>query len=103
MWYDTRLQLIVAVVILLSCSTSASVHLAGDWVSDVGKLLLLLLKLFGSSGSGVLLKPLSGLLDGVEDSLLILLIDLTIGLSASASPFSYAKELKLTLPFPHRR
>lgn len=102
-WYDTRLQLIVAVIILLSCSSCASVHLAGDRVSDVRELLLLLLKLLGGSGSGVLLEPLGGLLDGVENSLLILLIDLTIGLSASASPFSYVKGLRLTLPIPHRR
>lgn len=83
----------MAVIILLSCSSGSSVHLAGDWVSDVRELLLLLLELLGGGGSGVLLEPLGGLLDGVEDSLLIVLVDLAIGLSVSSILFSYQKEL----------
>jgi hypothetical protein len=63
-----HLKLIMDVVILLSTSaTSALVHLGGDRVSDVGKLLLLLLEVLSGSVSTVLIEPLVGLLDGVED------------------------------------
>jgi hypothetical protein len=52
------------------------VELAGDWVGDVAELLLLLIKVLLGGIRRVLLKPLNGLLDGVENGLLVLLIDL---------------------------
>lgn len=52
------------------------VELAGDWVSDVAELLLLLIKVFLGGISRVLLEPLKSLLDGIENGLLVLLINL---------------------------
>lgn len=82
---------------------SRAVKLAGNWIGNIGQLFLLLLELLGGGGSGVLLEPLGGLLNGVQDSLLVLLIDLAIGLSVSSTRFSHHKELWLTLPIPPRR
>ena len=63
-----RLQLIVDVVILLATGAASTlVHLGGDGVSDVGQLLLLLLEVLSGGVSAVLLEPLVGLLDSVED------------------------------------
>lgn len=62
-----HLQLIVEGRVLLLLATSALVHLGGDGVGDVGQLLLLLLKVLGGGVSAVLLEPLGGLLDSVED------------------------------------
>lgn len=65
-----RLQLIVvawlviAIIWHASCATGTAVHLAGDWVCNVAELLLLLLKVFGCSGRGVLLDPVLGFLNG---------------------------------------
>lgn len=60
------LQLIVELG-LLAITAGTLVHLGGDGVSDVGQLLLLLLKVLGVGLGAVLLKPLSGLLDSLED------------------------------------
>lgn len=48
-------------------ATSSLVHLGGDGVGDVGKLLLLLLKVLSGSLGSVLVEPLLGLLDSLED------------------------------------
>ena len=87
----------------ISLLLSRAIKLAGNWIRNIGQLLLLLLELLGGGGSGVLLEPLGGLLNGVEDSLLVLLIDLAIGLSVSSTRCSHQKELWLTLPIPHHR
>jgi hypothetical protein len=72
-----RLQLVVDVVILLATRVTRSlVHLGGDGVSDVGQLLLMLLEVLGGGVSAVLVEPLVGLLDSIENSLLVLLVDL---------------------------
>lgn len=65
------LQLIVELSILALLTASALVHLGSNGVSDVGQLLLLLLEVLGVSLGAVLLKPLGGLLDGVENLLLL--------------------------------
>ena len=54
-------------IITLAARCTAAVQLAGDRVRDVRQLLLLLLEVLGGGGSRVLLKPVSGLLDSVED------------------------------------
>jgi hypothetical protein len=46
---------------------TAAVHLACDWVGDVGQLLLLLFKVFGRGGGGVLLDPVLGFLNSLEE------------------------------------
>lgn len=62
-----RLQLVVDVVILLATSaTGTLVHLGGNGVSDVGQLLLLLLKVLSGGVSAVLVEPLVGLLNSIE-------------------------------------
>jgi len=63
-------------VIVTAGATSGAVKLAGDGVGDVRQLLLLLLKVLRFSGGSVLLEPLVGLLDSVQDSLLVLLVNL---------------------------
>lgn len=52
--------------LLVAGTASATVHLGGDGVGDVGQLLLLLLKVLGIGLGAVLLQPVDGLLDGVE-------------------------------------
>ena len=56
-----------AALLLSSSVALALVHLGGDGVGHVGQLLLLFLKVLGSGLGAVLLKPLSGLLDSLED------------------------------------
>ncbi|CAG9943851.1 unnamed protein product [Clonostachys rosea f. rosea IK726] len=69
------LQLIVErAALALTRATGALVHLGGDGVSDVGKLLLLFLEVLSVGVGTVLLKPLVGLLDSVEDLLTCLLL-----------------------------
>lgn len=48
-------------------ATSTLVHLGGDGVSDVGQLLLLLLKVLGGGVGAVLLEPLSSLLNSFKN------------------------------------
>lgn len=55
----------------------AAVQLAGDRVGNVRELLLLLLKVLGGSGGGVVLEPVVDLLDGVQDGLLVILVNAT--------------------------
>lgn len=71
--YDTCLQLIVGVILLPSTS---AVKLAGDWVGHVRELLLLLLEVLLGGGCGILLEPLLSLLDGLDEGLLVILVDL---------------------------
>jgi len=52
---------------LVRSSLGGTVKLAGDWVCDVGKLLFLLFEIFRGGGGGVLIKPFSGFLDGIEE------------------------------------
>lgn len=53
-----------------------AIQLAGDRVRHVRELLLLLLEVLGGGGGSVVLEPLSHLLDGVQDGLLVVLVDL---------------------------
>lgn len=71
-----QLQLIVEVGISLLTRSAARVHLRCDGVSDIGKLLLLLLEVLGTGLGTVLLEPLGSLLDSVEDGLLLLVVNL---------------------------
>lgn len=57
----------VAALLLSTSVALALVHLGGDGVGNVGQLLLLLLKVLGGGLGAVLLEPLSGLLDSLED------------------------------------
>lgn len=70
------LQLIVVhgLVVLTTWTTGRAVELAGDGVGDVGQLLLLLLEVLGLRGGGVLLEPVAGLLDGVQNLLRLLAV-----------------------------
>lgn len=61
-------------VIVTTGTASGAVKLAGDGVGDVGQLLLLLLEVLGFGGGSVLLEPLVGLLDGVQDLLKMLAV-----------------------------
>ena len=70
------LQFVVVEGLVILIRRSRAVQLAGDGVSHTGKLLLLLLKVLHGSGGGVVLEPVVDLLDSVEDSLLVILIDL---------------------------
>ena len=63
-------------LVILGRSTRA-IQLAGDGVSHAGQLLLLLLEVLGGSSGGVVLEPVESLLDGVQDGLLVVLVDLT--------------------------
>ncbi len=53
-------------LIIVTGTTSSLVKLAGDWVGDVGKLLLLLGEVLSGGAVGILLKPVGGLLDSLE-------------------------------------
>ena len=53
--------------LVVTTSTSRLVELASDGVGNVGQLLLLLLEVLGGRGGGVLLEPVSGLLDGLQE------------------------------------
>ena len=48
-------------------STRTSVHFAGDRVSDVAQLLLLLFEVLGRGGGAVLIHPVLGFFDGFEE------------------------------------
>ena len=54
-------------VILSLGATAATVQLAGNGVCDVRELLLLLLEVLSVGGTGVLLEPVGGLLNGLKD------------------------------------
>lgn len=70
------LQFIVVQRLIILGRRSRAVQLAGDGVSHAGELLLLLLKVLGGSSSSVVLEPVNGLLDSVDDGLLVILINL---------------------------
>ncbi len=53
-------------LVTLGTASATGVELAGDGISDVGQLLLLLLKVLGGGSGAVLIEPLSSLLNGVE-------------------------------------
>jgi hypothetical protein len=65
------LKLIVAGLVIVirhaSSTASAAVKLAGDGVCDVAELLLLLIKVLGGGLGGVVVEPVLGLLDSIED------------------------------------
>jgi hypothetical protein len=63
-------------LLVVTSATSRAVKLGGDGVSDIRELLELLIKVLSDSGSGVLLEPVLGLLDGVEKRLLVVLLNL---------------------------
>ena len=55
------------ITLILASAAATRVHLGSNGVRDVGQLLLLLLEILSASLSTVLVEPLSGLLDSVED------------------------------------
>lgn len=65
------LQLVMARGLIRALATSATstsrVQLARDRVSDVRELLLGLLEVLSGGSGGVLVKPLGGLLNGIEN------------------------------------
>ena len=61
------LQLIVEITVIFGVAAGTLVHLGRDGVGDVRQLLLLLLKVLGGGVRGVLLEPLRGFLDGLQD------------------------------------
>jgi len=67
---------VVKGLVILIRRRSRAVQLASDGVSHTGELLLLLLEVLHGSGGGVVLEPVVDLLNGVEDGLLVILIDL---------------------------
>lgn len=58
---------LIIVVRHTSCTASSAIELAGDRVSDVAKLFLLLVEVLGSGGLTILVEPFSSLLDSVQD------------------------------------
>ena len=71
-----HLQLIVTGLLIVTSATSRAVKLGGDGVSDIGKLLELLVEVLGDGVGRVLLEPVLGLLDGLEKGLLVIVLDL---------------------------
>ena len=63
-----NIRLVIAIVWHTSCTSA--VKLAGDWVGDIRKLLLLLLEIFARGRNRVLFQPVGSFLDGLEDLLL---------------------------------
>jgi hypothetical protein len=61
-------------LVVTTSTTSRLVELAGDGIGNVGQLLLLLLEVLGGRSSSVLLKPVSGLLDGLQKLVYVLAI-----------------------------
>lgn len=72
--YGVYLELIVVngLIIITARGATRAVKLAGDGVSDVGQLLLLLLEVLRGGSSSVLLKPLGSLLNGINDLMYML-------------------------------
>jgi hypothetical protein len=66
----------LVVIVVGHATGTASVELGGDGVGDIAQLLLLLVKVLGDGGGGVLLEPVLSLLDSLEKSLLVVLVDL---------------------------
>lgn len=65
-----KLQFVMEITLVLSLalwSAAGAVHLGSDGVGDIGQLLLLFLKVLSGSLGTVLVKPLGGLLDGIQD------------------------------------
>jgi hypothetical protein len=63
-------------LLIVTSATSRAVKLGGDGVSDVGQLLELLIEVLGAGLSGVLIKPVLGLLDSLEKGVLVVVLDL---------------------------
>ena len=64
--------MVKGLIIVTISATGALVHLGGDGVGDVRELLLLLLEVLRGGIRRVVLQPVVGLLDSVEDLLLSL-------------------------------
>jgi hypothetical protein len=62
---------LVIVVGHASSTASAAVKLAGDGVCDVAELLLLLVKVLGGCLSSVVVEPVLGLLDSIENLFIV--------------------------------
>jgi len=71
-----HLQLVVVGSLVIATSAARAIELGGDGVSDVRQLLELLVKVLRGRLSGVLLEPVLGLLDGVLESLLVIIVNL---------------------------
>jgi hypothetical protein len=67
---------VVKGLVIILGRRSRAVELAGDGVCHTGELLLLLLEVLGGSSSSVVLEPVTDLLNGVDDRLLVILINL---------------------------
>lgn len=64
------------VVIVLLCGGSRAIQLAGNRVGHVGQLLLLLLEVLCGGRGTVLIEPIMNFLDGVQNGLLVIFINL---------------------------
>ena len=75
---DPRLQLVVAgrLVVLAARARTRLVDLGRDGERDARELLLLLVIILRRGRGAVLLQPLERLLDGVEDGLLVVVVEL---------------------------
>jgi hypothetical protein len=72
-----HLQLVVVRGLVIATSAAGrAVQLRGNGVGDIRQLLELLVKVLGRGGGLVLVEPVLGLLDGVLDGLLVVVIDL---------------------------
>ena len=58
---------ITLLFLLAPRSTARAVHLGSDGIGNVGQLLLLFLKVLSGSVRPILVKPLGGLLDGIQN------------------------------------
>jgi hypothetical protein len=74
--WTNHLQLVVVRLVITTSATGASVELGGDRVGNIRQLLELLIEVLSGSVAGILLEPVLGLLDGVLDSLLVLVLNL---------------------------
>lgn len=63
-------------LLVVTSATSRAVKLGGDGVSNVGKLLELLIEVLSAGLCGVLVEPVLGLLDGLEKRLLVIVLNL---------------------------
>jgi hypothetical protein len=67
---------VAGLLIVAASAASSAVELGGDGVGDVGQLLELLVEVLGGSLSVVLAHPVLSLLDGLEERLLVIVLDL---------------------------
>jgi hypothetical protein len=72
-----HLQLVVVIGhLIVTTRATRAIKLGGDGVGDIGQLLELLVEVLSGSLVSVALEPVLGLLDSLEERLLVLLLDL---------------------------